>query len=138
MTVVRDRPHFFVDRSLGRVRVPNGLRAAGWDLTTLAEHYGIPADEAVDDVAWLTVAGAHGWAVLMKDDRIRRRPAEATALGAARVHAFCIANANIRSSAQIELFLAHESAIFQICSTAGPSLHAISRSGMRRVDLRSA
>jgi len=38
-------PHFFVDRSLGRIRVPGRLRANGWYLTTLAEHYGIPADE---------------------------------------------------------------------------------------------
>ena len=33
-------PHFFVDRSLGRLRVPGALRAAGWSVTTLAEHYG--------------------------------------------------------------------------------------------------
>jgi hypothetical protein len=35
-------PHFFVDRSLGRHRVPNLLREDGWSLVTLAEHYGIP------------------------------------------------------------------------------------------------
>ena len=35
-------PQFFVDRSLGRVRVPALLRADGWTLVTLAEHYGIP------------------------------------------------------------------------------------------------
>jgi hypothetical protein len=86
-------PHFFVDRSLGRIRVPGRLRAAGWELTTLAEHYGIPADEDIPDIEWLTLAGTRGWAVLMKDDRIRRRPAEQAALKAAGVHAFCIANA---------------------------------------------
>jgi hypothetical protein len=37
-------PQFFVDRSLGRVRVPQLMRADGWSLVTLAEHYGIPAD----------------------------------------------------------------------------------------------
>lgn len=66
-------PHFFVDRSLGRIKVPQILREAGWSLTTLAEHYGIPADESIDDIEWLQLAGERGWAVLMKDDRIRRR-----------------------------------------------------------------
>jgi hypothetical protein len=40
-------PRFFVDRSLGRRAVPEALRAGGWDLITLAEHYGMPADEQI-------------------------------------------------------------------------------------------
>ena len=40
---------------------------------TLAEHYGIPADAAVHDEEWLTLAGQRGWAVIMKDERIRYR-----------------------------------------------------------------
>lgn len=46
-------PHLFLDRSLGRIQVPGLLRAGGLDLTTLAEHYGIPADESVADQEWL-------------------------------------------------------------------------------------
>jgi hypothetical protein len=65
-------PHFFVDRSLGRIEVPHLLREDGWELTTLAEHYGEKTGQGVDDVDWLTVAGEHGWPVLMKDTRIRR------------------------------------------------------------------
>jgi hypothetical protein len=42
-------PRFFLDRSLGRRAVPEALRADGWDLITLAEHYGMPADEQVAD-----------------------------------------------------------------------------------------
>lgn len=38
-------PLFFVDRSLGRVRVPALLRQADWSLVTLSEHYGVPQDE---------------------------------------------------------------------------------------------
>lgn len=47
--------------------MPGLLRAAGWSITTLAEHYGIPDDERVDDVTWLLLAGGEGWAVLMKE-----------------------------------------------------------------------
>ncbi len=43
-------PKFFVDRSLGRIRVPGLLREAGWSLVTLAEHYGIPQDEQIADL----------------------------------------------------------------------------------------
>jgi hypothetical protein len=38
-------PELFLDRSLGRRQVPDLLRAAGLRLRTLAEVYGIPADE---------------------------------------------------------------------------------------------
>lgn len=44
-------PKFFLDRSLGRKAVPEALRAAGWDLVTLADHCGIPADEQVADTS---------------------------------------------------------------------------------------
>lgn len=50
-------PDLFLDRSLGRIRVPELLRAGGLRLTTLAEHYGVPRDERVADAEWLTLAG---------------------------------------------------------------------------------
>ena len=43
-------PELFLDRSLGRIKVPSLLRADGLRLITLSEYYGIPADEAVRDV----------------------------------------------------------------------------------------
>lgn len=127
-------PHFFVDRSLGRIRVPAGLRSAGWELTTLAEHYGIPADEGVADVEWLTLCGRMGWAILMKDDRIRRRPAEAAALTQARVPAFCIGNANLPNEAMINLLMTHERRIIELCGEP-PALYVINRSGLRALSL---
>jgi hypothetical protein len=69
-------PDLFLDRSLGRIAVPRLLRDAGLRLTTLAEHYGVPADESVGDEEWLELAGARGWVVFMKDARVRYRPAE--------------------------------------------------------------
>lgn len=63
-------PRFFVDRSLGRVVVPRMLRAVGWNLVTLADHYGVPADERVTDVEWIEEAAKRGWPVLMKDKKI--------------------------------------------------------------------
>jgi hypothetical protein len=62
-------PDLFLDRSLGRVRVPSLLRAAGLRLVTLSERYGVPADERIPDHWWLGEAGARGEAVFMKDAR---------------------------------------------------------------------
>lgn len=42
-------PDLFLDRSLGRKKVPELLRAQGIRLITLAEHYGIPDDETIAD-----------------------------------------------------------------------------------------
>ncbi len=50
-------PDLLLDRSLGRIRVPQLLRSAGLRLVTLAEHYGVPAAEAVSDETWLELAG---------------------------------------------------------------------------------
>lgn len=69
-------PTLFLDRSLGRIQVPTILRDAGLRVVTLAEQYGMPTDETVEDVTWLRDASTRGWAVVIKDERIRRWPAE--------------------------------------------------------------
>src|SRR6266536_3978871 len=46
-------PTLFVHRSLGRIQVPQLLRAAKLEVVTLAEQYGIPTDETITDVTWL-------------------------------------------------------------------------------------
>ena len=130
-----DSPQFFVDRSLGGVTVPRLLREADWDLTTLAEHYGRPADEAVPDVEWLALAGRNGWPVLMKDAEIRRRAAERTALVNAGVRAFCLASGNLKSADMAELFIRHRATIWQSASGGGPGLWVVSRSAVRRTDV---
>lgn len=50
-------PELFLDRSLGRIKVPTLLRGAGLQLVTLSEHYGVPTDETVADEDWLQLAG---------------------------------------------------------------------------------
>jgi len=128
-------PVFFIDRSLGRRRVPERLRQAGWSVVTMAEHYGVPSDEAVKDDEWLSLAGERGWAVLMKDDRIRYREWERRALMSAGIHAFCLANASLRSDEMADIYLAHVIAIFQVAGDAGPTLHVLTRARMRRIAL---
>ena len=115
--------------------MPGLLREAGLRLRTLAEVYGIPADEDVPDVAWLARAGAERWVVLMKDDRIRYRDVERAALVEHEVRAFCLTGGNLRASVMAEVFLAAMPAIVTACAEPGPCLYAVSAQGLRRVDL---
>ena len=128
-------PLFFIDRSLGRVRLPTMLRDDGWHIITLADHYGIPADEGVLDTEWLQLAGSHDWPVLMKDDRIRYRPAEQAALIRHGVRAFCLTAGNLAAAEMAGLFIARRKQIWELASQPGPSLFALNRGGLREIDL---
>ncbi len=128
-------PDLFLDRSLGRRQVPALLRDAGLRLRTLAEVYGVPADEGVADTEWLELAGQRGWPVLMKDERIRYRPSERAAVAAHRVQAFCLTGGNLRAAAMAEQYLAVMDDLAQACTRPGPFLYAVSARGLRRLDL---
>jgi hypothetical protein len=128
-------PDLFIDRSLGRIQLPALLRAADLRLHTLAEVFGVPADEDITDVDWLTRSGSEGWPVLMKDERIRYRPAERAAVLAAQVQAFCLVKGNLRAAAMAEIFIAAIDEIAAACQSPGPFLYAVSSKGLRRVDL---
>lgn len=117
------------------MQVPALLRAAGLRVRTLAEVYGMPADENVTDVDWLELAGRSGWPVLMKDERIRYRPAEKEAVIAFKVQAFCLTSGNLRAATMAEQFLVVTGRIAIACQEPGPFLFAVSGKGLRRVDL---
>lgn len=128
-------PMFFVDRSLGRLRVPTILRDRGWSLVTLSEHYGIPADEGIADVVWLQVAGERGWPVLMKDEHIKYRQAERQALVEHGVRAFCLTSGNLNAQAMADCFVRHQAMIWANADRPGPALFAVSKASVRAVDL---
>ena len=118
-------PDLFVDRSLGRKRVPELLRASGLRLVTLAEHYGMPADESVADTEWLELAGTRGWAVFMKDGRIRGRASERVVVETFAVRCFCISRQDLTAEQMAARSLAHLDAIVAACADAGPFIYAV-------------
>lgn len=128
-------PLFFVDRSLGRIRLPTLLRDAGWSLVTMADHYGEEAGQAVSDTDWLELAGESGWPVLAKDERIRYRPAERAAIVAHGVRAFCLTSGNLTAQQMAEAFIANQAEIWARAAELGPGLFAVTRTSVRRVDL---
>ena len=128
-------PLFFVDRSLGRVRLPRLLRADGWSLVTMAEHYGEETGQGVNDTDWLQLAGENGWPVLAKDERIRYRPAERTAIIAHGVRAFYLTSGNLTAEHMAAAFVVNRSAIWDSAVETGPGLFAVTRTSVRQIDL---
>lgn len=118
-------PDLFLDRSVGRVKVPGLLRATGLRLVTLAEHYGFPEDESVADEAWLELAGSRRWAVFMKDARVRYRVAERETVRAHRVRCFCLASQQLTGDAMAARFLDNLDAIADACAEDGPFIYAV-------------
>ena len=74
------QPEFFIDRSLGRKHLAAALRECGLTVHTMASVYGEEEAQKLPDDVWLADAGKRDWIVLLKDDAIRRRPAERDAL----------------------------------------------------------
>jgi hypothetical protein len=127
-------PDLFIDRSW-RIKVPRLLRAEGLRLVTLAEHYGVPADEDVDDATWLTLVGQRDWVALMKDAEIRRRPAEKAALITHRVKAFCLSGGNLPADEMAQRFIRSLPAIRSACRETGPFIYAVHAERIRWLDL---
>ena len=69
----------------------------------------------------------------MKDDRIRRRPAEIEALRAADVRAFCLTNANLRAEQQSERFVENRHRMIQRAAKPGPFIDGVYAHGLRRL-----
>lgn len=115
---------FFLDRSLGRYRVAQALRAAGWTLRTHYEVYG-DRDEEVPDVEWLGFCGRKNLPVLTKDRRLRYRPAEIEVIRRFGVRAFVLTGGSLTAHEQAARFDRSRSRIDEACAAAGPFVYAV-------------
>jgi hypothetical protein len=123
---------FFVDRSLGKSIVV-ALREAGLSVHSMADVYGEEEAQRLPDEVWLRDAGRNNWAVLTKDDAIRRRPAERDALIEAGVRVFCLTAAQLRGSEQIERFLVNRERIVRQARADGPYIYGVYAKEIRRL-----
>jgi predicted nuclease of predicted toxin-antitoxin system len=80
----------FVDRSLGR-KIAEPLIAAGAVVRLHDDYFA----QDVEDQDWLREVGKHGWLILTKDKRIRRRPIEREALLRANLKVICFMSGNV-------------------------------------------
>lgn len=112
--------------------MPDALRAAGATVHVMADVYGERIGQGLPDTEWLTDAGDKGWVVLMKDDRIRYRPAELEALTTAGVRAFCLTNANLRGAEMARRFVDQLPKITRIATEqAAPYIYGVYAHGVR-------
>lgn len=128
-------PDLFIDRSLGRIRVPELLRDYGLRLVTLAERYGVPQDEDIADTTWLSDAGRRREVVLMKDDRIRYNQAEKEVVREFEVRCFCLKQRNLRAPEMAERFLRNIERIADACEEPGPFVYAVHQMRIERLRL---
>lgn len=129
-------PHrFLIDRNLGTKVLPRALRDAGWQVSTLADEFGEEHAQRATDQEWLQHAGEQGFAVLMKDKRIRYRTLERQALLHFGVKASCLSQGSLTGDEQAKAFLRAERRIMLACEDAGPFLYVLTARDMRRVEL---
>jgi hypothetical protein len=117
-------PEFFLDRSLGRRRVAEALRSAGWVLRTHHDVFG-DRDEQVPDVEWLRLCGREGLPVLSKDKRLRYRPGEIAAIRRHSVKAFILTSGSLRAVDQASRFERSREQIEVACVEPGPFVFAV-------------
>ena len=113
---------FFVDRSLGKIDVPEALRAAGYRCECHDDHW----DQATEDPVWLSGVAGRGWVVLTKDERIRYRPLELQALLAARLRTFIVICGNVRGSDMARILVGAIPRILAVLARqGGPFIYCI-------------
>jgi hypothetical protein len=104
--------------------VPNALRDAGANVVTLAELYP-ETEELVPDERWIREATDDGFVILMKDDRIRRRPREQSAILESGARAFVITNASLTGPQMAELLVSNLNRIAQRARHPGPYIYGV-------------
>jgi len=81
--------------------VADALRQAGAVVELHDDHF----RQDAEDVEWLRDVGSRGWIVLTRDDKIRHRSHERTALIQASVRAFVLARRTLSGPAMAEAFV---------------------------------
>lgn len=113
--------------------VPGLLRDAGFVVQTMRERYGEQRAQEIADVEWLADVGAAGLVVLMKDKRIRTRPAEQQAVRQFGIRCFCVARGHLTGTETAAMFVASRDAIMGACAEPGPFIVQVNARGLTRV-----
>ena len=108
---------YFVDRSLGRRKVPSALRGAGRTVHVHDDHFAPDAEDTV----WLPEVARRGWVILTKDRSIGRKRNELAAIKLVGARVFALTAAQITAAEATERFVAALDQIERIvASTPGP------------------
>ena len=118
---------FFVDRSLGVEPLRSVLTRAGLRVEIHDDHF--RRDE--EDRIWLAEVSKRSWVVFTKDQRLRYRPLEISALRASGARVFVLTAGNLKGS---EIAATFEAALPRIqrilADRAGPFIARISKDAL--------
>jgi len=112
----------------------DGLIAAG----VTVKRPGIDIPFGTQDQEWLAIAGAQGWIVLMRDQRVKHRALEIQSLRDARVGAFVLTAGQATAQTTAAVILSKLQKIVNISrSERKPFLYTLGTSGaLSRVKIR--
>lgn len=123
---------FFVDRSLGKYTVSDGLIAAGYEIHTMASVYGEDVAQRLKDPPWIKDAADNGWIILTKDRRLRYRPLEQKAILAAKANVFVLAERNLGGEEMLQRFIANMARIVLRSRHPGPQIFRVYRTRVEK------
>jgi predicted nuclease of predicted toxin-antitoxin system len=135
LSKLHNPPTFFLDRSLGRLRIAAALRQAG---ATVEVHDDLFHQGAADEV-WLQAAGEKSWVVLTKDKNIRYHAREKATLLAYGVRAFVLTATALNGDEMATVFVKALPEIAKVLgSSDGPFVATVTRAGTVRVVLTAS
>lgn len=130
-----DSLRFFIDRGLGSRVIADGLRIAGWSVTTMDERYGPDRSQRVRDVDWIGDASQRGEVLIAKDRAMAKRPLEAEAIFYNDARVFVLASAQVTGSQMLQRLIDNSSRIERLGSVQGPFVFGVYEDRVERIRL---
>src|ERR1700754_3545655 len=90
-----ESPVFFTDRDLGSKILPRALRAAGFTIVSMQEHYGAARAQRALDHEWIPEIAGLGMAILTNDQNMRFTPLVPRAILRSRTRCFALPRQNV-------------------------------------------
>jgi len=116
----------FIDRDAWSRRLDELLRAEG---IPFVAHRDVFAPDARDE-DWIAEVGRRGWAIVTRDQNIRRRPNELAAVRQAAVHLFALTSGNLSATETATVVIQAWPAIQRVVrATRAPALWSVTRGG---------
>lgn len=91
------------------------------------------AEQLVADVDWIPQVAARGWIILMKDDKVRMKPAEQQAVIGANAKAFVVTNAQLPGAELAARFVDNRYRIIQASRRPGPFIYGVYADHLKRL-----
>jgi hypothetical protein len=126
-------PAVFTDRCLGDYEVPEGLRAAGFEVHTMSETYDPDVGQNIDDPEWIAEMADCRLVLLSKDARIKKVHVDAVIAAEARV--FLLPEQGLPAREMIARYTNAKHQIAVRCQKRGPFIYMVGPTRLDRVKL---